>query len=97
MGPECYRGGMATVKLSISLSEEDVAFIDRLAADAGFESRSAVIQHAIERVRATELQADYAEAWDDWRSSGDDEPWDASAGDGAAPAGASAQTSAKGR
>lgn len=88
---------MATVKLSISLPDEDVAFIDRLAAEAGFESRSAVIQHALERLRATELQADYAEAWDDWRATGDDEPWEASAGDGTGRAAASAGATAKER
>ena len=88
---------MATVKLSISLPAEDVGFVDQLAAEAGFESRSAVIQHALERLRAAELQADYAEAWDDWRSAGDDEPWDASAGDGAAPAAASAEANRKGK
>lgn len=88
---------MATVKLSISLPDEDVDFVDRLAAEAGFESRSAVVQHALARLRAAELQADYAEAWDDWRSTGDDEPWDAAAGDGAAPPAASARVKAKGR
>ncbi len=88
---------MATMKLSISLPEHTVEFIDRLAAEGGFDSRSAVIHHALERLRAAELQADYAEAWDDWRSTGDDEPWDASVADGAAPARASATAATKER
>lgn len=88
----CYRGGMATVKLSVSLDEEHVALIDRVAAQGGFRSRSAVIQHALERLSATDLHGDYAEAWEDWRATGDDEPWDAAAADGAGPATASAAT-----
>lgn len=73
---------MSTVKLSVSLTEEDVALMDRLAAEGGFTSRSAVVQYALGRLRAADLQADYAAAWDEWSAAGDDEPWDAAAPDG---------------
>lgn len=73
---------MATVKLSISLPEEDVALLDRLSVEAGFASRSAVIQHALARLRAADLQGDYADAWDEWSAEGDDAPWDAASADG---------------
>ena len=75
---------MSTVKLSISLPAPDVAFLDELAAQGGFSSRSAVIQHALARLRAQDLQADYAQAWDEWQAEGDEASWDgaASAGEG---------------
>lgn len=73
------------MKLSISLTDADVALLDDLAAQGGFSSRSAVIQHALGRLRSQGLQGDYAQAWDEWDAEGDAEPWDATAGDGIAP------------
>lgn len=75
---------MGTVKLSISLTSEDVDLIDRLATEGGYASRSAVIQQALARWRAAGLQSDYADAWDEWSAEGDEEPWDATVSDGAA-------------
>jgi Arc/MetJ-type ribon-helix-helix transcriptional regulator len=72
------------MKLSISLTDADVALIDELAAEGAFTSRSAVIQHALARLRAQGLQADYGQAWDEWAAEGDAEPWDATVGDGVA-------------
>lgn len=73
------------MKLSISLTDADVALIDELALEGRFTSRSAVIQHALARLRAQGLQADYVLAWDEWNGEGDAEPWDATVGDGVAP------------
>jgi len=72
------------MKLSISLAEADVVFVDDLAAQGGFASRSAVIQHALARLRAQGLQSDYADAWDEWKAEGDSDTWDATAADGIA-------------
>ena len=85
---------MATVKLSISLSDEDVEFIDAWAEQAGLSSRSAVVQQALARLRASDMLGDYADAWDEWQAEGDDESWDAASGDGASARSASAQQSA---
>jgi len=70
---------MATVKISISLTDADVEFLDRMAATGAFGSRSAVIQHALARLQATDLQTDYAQAWNEWQESGDEDVWDSAA------------------
>lgn len=54
------------MKLSISLPDEDVAFLDAYARALGERSRSAVIQRAVRLLRATELGPAYAEAWEEW-------------------------------
>lgn len=75
------------MKLSISLTDADVALIDQYAAEGGFASRSAVVQHALSRLRVRELQGSYADAWKEWVDEGDDGAWDSTAGDGIAPRG----------
>jgi Arc/MetJ-type ribon-helix-helix transcriptional regulator len=69
------------VKLSVSLSDKDVEFIDQYASDHGLESRSGVVQRAVLQLRASELGDDYAAAWDEWESS-DREVWDSTTADG---------------
>jgi Arc/MetJ-type ribon-helix-helix transcriptional regulator len=70
------------VKLSVSLSEHDVAALDRYAEATGLRSRSAVLHHAIRLLDDPELEQDYATAWDEWDSSGEAAVWEDSTGDG---------------
>jgi Arc/MetJ-type ribon-helix-helix transcriptional regulator len=70
------------VKLSISLSEEDVALIDEYVRAAGLASRSAAIRRALHLLRQPELEQDYAQAWEEWAASGEQAAWDSTAGDG---------------
>ena len=70
------------MKLSISLPDEDVALLDEYARTAGLRGRSAVIQHALRLLRQAELEQDYAAAWEEWESAGEQSAWDATAGDG---------------
>jgi Arc/MetJ-type ribon-helix-helix transcriptional regulator len=70
------------MKLSVSLPDEDVEFLDQYAQTQGYESRSAVVHKAVRLLRATELGADYAKAWDEWSESGEAAIWDAVVGDG---------------
>lgn len=72
------------MKLSISVSEEDVAILDRFAKNAGLESRSAAVQRAIRMLVDPRLEDDYATAWDEWEGSGAFAEWDATTGDGLA-------------
>lgn len=74
------------MKLSISLSEEDVAALDRYVQEAGVPSRSAAIQRAIRLLRGPELEDAYAAAWDEWASTGDAAAWEVTAADGLARA-----------
>jgi metal-responsive CopG/Arc/MetJ family transcriptional regulator len=69
------------VKLSVSLSDADVAALDDYAQAAGLGSRSAALQHAIRLLRHADLEQDYAQAWDEWTAA-DRGVWERSTGDG---------------
>lgn len=73
------------MKISVSLPEEDVAFLDRYARGAAAGSRSAVVHRAIRLLRAAELGPAYAQAWEEWVSAEDADAWDGVAGDGIEP------------
>lgn len=66
----------------MSLSEGDLAALDRYVEQAGLESRSAAVQHAIRRLQDPQLEADYAAAWQEWASAGDEDAWAAASSDG---------------
>lgn len=70
------------MKMSVSLPEDDVAFIDSYAEHAGAKSRSAVLHQAIELLRSADLEDAYAAAWQEWDESGDSELWDSTTADG---------------
>jgi len=74
------------VKLSVSLPDEDVKFLDEYAKHQGFDSRSAVLQKAVRLLKVAELGAAYEAAWNEWYESGDEELWDQTTGDGLADA-----------
>jgi Arc/MetJ-type ribon-helix-helix transcriptional regulator len=63
------------MKVSVSLSMEDVAFLDNYASAHAFPSRSAVVQHAIKELRLLDLQDAYRNAWDEWTASGEADLW----------------------
>ncbi len=65
------------MKVSINLSEEELAFVDGLV-DAGLcRSRSAAIARAIRLLRAADLGLAYDAAHRDWARSEDGLLWDA--------------------
>ncbi|MFB7270417.1 ribbon-helix-helix protein, CopG family [Streptomyces sp. NPDC056244] len=70
------------MKISVSLPEEDVSFVDQYAAASESASRSAVIHAAIELLRASRLEEDYAAAFEEWDASDDAAFWERAAGDG---------------
>jgi Arc/MetJ-type ribon-helix-helix transcriptional regulator len=65
------------MKVSVSLSEEDVAFLDAYAREHGYRSRSAALHHAVTVLRSAQLASAYEDAWQSWTSSGEAEIWDA--------------------
>lgn len=69
------------MKLSVSIRDEDVEFIDRYADEHGVATRSRVVQRALSMLRAAELSDDYADAWQEW-SAADGDAWEATVGDG---------------
>lgn len=75
-------GSIGGMKLSVSLPDEDIAFLDSYAAAQGITSRSAALHEAVRLLRASELGPAYEAAWDEWAQGGDAEAWDATSGDG---------------
>jgi Arc/MetJ-type ribon-helix-helix transcriptional regulator len=73
------------VKLSVSLPDEDVAFLDDYAREIDAGSRSAVIQYSIRLLRHHRLMAQYAEAMKEWQGTEDAALWDVLTGDGLEP------------
>lgn len=69
------------MKVSVSLPDDDVAFVDRYAEDHG-TTRSAAIHQAVQMLRRRDLAADYEAANDEWVASGEADLWDAATGDG---------------
>lgn len=70
------------MKVSISLPDEDVEFLDAYTADHGMPSRSAAVHKAVRLLRASGLGAAYEDAWTDWADSDEGELWERTAGDG---------------
>jgi Arc/MetJ-type ribon-helix-helix transcriptional regulator len=70
------------MKLSVSLPDGDVEYLDAYAGAHGQKSRSAVLHTAVRALRATELGSDYEEAWEAWETTGEAAQWDATLGDG---------------
>jgi Arc/MetJ-type ribon-helix-helix transcriptional regulator len=69
------------MKVSVSLPDEDLVFVDQYAKQEGYHSRSAVIHEAVRLLRASRLGAAYEEAWREWAARGEEEPWGSTFGD----------------
>ena len=70
------------MKVSVSLPDDDVEYLDTYAREQGLESRSAVVHKAVRLLRASELGAAYEEAWAEWDARDDAELWDGASADG---------------
>ena len=70
------------MKLSVSLPDEDVEFLDAYATEQGYASRSAVLHKAVRLLRGSELGAAYEDAFGEWEDAGEAADWDVTAADG---------------
>lgn len=70
------------MKVSVSLPEEDLEFLDRYTKQEGLDSRSAALQKAVRLLRTAELAAEYAAAWEEFEKAGDAALWETTVGDG---------------
>lgn len=70
------------MKVSVSLPDDDVEFLDEYTKKTGLESRSAALHKAVRLLRTAELTQAYAAAWEEFDSSGDAALWDSTVGDG---------------
>lgn len=72
------------MKLSVSLPDDDVEYLDEYARAQQLESRSAALHKAVRLLRASELGSAYENAWTEWAESDDGQIWDAVVDDGLA-------------
>jgi len=70
------------MKVSVSLPDEDIEFLDAYAQAHAFRSRSAVLQQAVRALRMDELRESYGGAWDEWTNSGEADAWEPADRDG---------------
>jgi Arc/MetJ-type ribon-helix-helix transcriptional regulator len=70
------------MKVSISLPDDDVEFLDAYAQSQGIGSRSAVVHKAVRLLRVSDLGEAYEEAFTSWDDDGEAAAWDAVAADG---------------
>ena len=70
------------MKVSVSLPDDDVRYLDEYARERGLESRSAALQQAVRLLRTGELGAAYAAAWEEWSSDDDASAWESTTPDG---------------
>jgi Arc/MetJ-type ribon-helix-helix transcriptional regulator len=70
------------MKVSVSITEDDVVYLESQIASGRFATRSAAMHAAIKLMRTRDLEAQYAAAAHDWRESGDGAAWDAANADG---------------
>lgn len=70
------------MKVSISLPDEDLEFLDEYTKKSGLQSRSAALQKAVRLLRTAELSAEYAAAWEEFDADGDAALWETTVGDG---------------
>lgn len=69
------------MKISMSLPDDDVTFLDAYVEEKGLASRSAALHKAVRLLRASGLSTAYEAAWSEW---GDENErlWDTATSDG---------------
>lgn len=70
------------MKVSVSLPDEDIEFLDAYAHERGLASRSAALHKAVRLLRGSELGAAYEQAFIEWDVTGEAQAWEATVGDG---------------
>jgi len=70
------------MKVSVSLPEADIRFLDEFAQRRGLDSRSAALHRAVDVLRTAELAASYSSAFEEWSATPDADDWEPVAGDG---------------
>ena len=70
------------MKVSVSLPEEDVEFLDSYATARSLPSRSAALHQAVRLLRGAEPGPAYDAAFMEWEESGEAAAWAPTVGDG---------------
>ena len=69
------------MKVSVSIPDEDVEFLDNYTKSHRIASRSAALHRAIRLLRASELTDAYAAAFTEWADDPNNDAWDTTAAD----------------
>ena len=85
--PQAYsratpRRSRRAVKVSTTLPERDVDFIERYTIRNNLPNRAAAYQAAVRALRHEDLMRQYEEADKEWYESGEVEVWECTVGDG---------------
>ena len=70
------------MKLSVSLPDPQIDFLDRYQQRYGLDSRSEVLQLALKLLQERMLEEEYRAAGEEWKQSEDAGLWDRASGDG---------------
>jgi len=70
------------MKLSVSLTDEDIELLDTLVSARGLPSRSAGVRAALALARDNGLEAAYEQEWREWSGSAEADLWESTVGDG---------------
>jgi len=70
------------MKISVSLPEEDVQFLDTYSLHQRLGSRSAAMHKAVRLLRSAELGNAYEDAWTQWDATPEAVAWDSTTADG---------------
>jgi len=70
------------MKVSVSIPEEDVEFLDAYTRNHRIASRSATLHRAIRLLRASELTDAYAAAFAEWANDPTNDAWNNAVADG---------------
>jgi Arc/MetJ-type ribon-helix-helix transcriptional regulator len=70
------------MKVSVSIPEQDLRFLDDYVVDNGLGSRSAGVHEAIGALRQMALTLEAEQAISEWYDSGEAEVWDVTVADG---------------
>lgn len=70
------------MKLSVSLTQSQIAFLDRYQQAHKLGSRSEALQHALQQLQDRELEEAYRLAGEEWAGSEDAALWERNSGDG---------------
>jgi Arc/MetJ-type ribon-helix-helix transcriptional regulator len=63
------------LKISVSLPDEDLEFLDSFRQANGLLSRSAVVHLAIYMLRGAQLTSSYEAAWGEWQDTPESADW----------------------
>lgn len=70
------------MKVSVSLPDDDLEYLDTYVKKTGLASRSAALHKAVRLLRTAELSQQYAAVWEEFATDPDAKLWETTVSDG---------------